>query len=107
MIFANTVRFSEVVDFRRGPSFHIQPYWLQSDPRQRAGIDIGAPRSAMEGVPATAPYKDWNLVEATHVYDGPIGISVAAAARHTILKNNAIHVEGAAVVDESGKSFVE
>jgi hypothetical protein len=46
-------------------------------------------------------------VEGTHVYDGPIGVRISAKARHTILKNNAIHVEGAAVVDESGKSFVE
>ena len=61
----------------------------------------------MEGVPETAPFKDWNLVEGSNVYDGPVGIRVAPRARHTILKNNAIHVDGEAVADESGNALVE
>lgn len=108
LVFANTVRFSEVVDFRQRPSFHIQPYWLQNnDPQQVAGIDIGPARGEMDGVPQTAPFKDWNLVEGTNIYDGPLGVDISARARHTILKNNAIHVDGADVVDGSGKSVVE
>ena len=116
LVFANTVRFSEIVDFRRRPSFHIQPYWLQDfDPAQVAGIEIGAPRRAgegdgrldMEGVPETAPFKDWNVVEGTNIYDGPVGVDIAAWARHTILRHNAIHVDGADVVDGSGVAVIE
>ncbi len=107
MVFANTVRFTEVVDFRYRPTLHIQPTWLFSDPNNRAGIDIGAVHERMEGVPETAPFKDWNLVEGSNVYDGPVGIRVAPRARHTILKNNAIHVDGEAVADESGNALVE
>ena len=107
MVFANTVRFSEVVDFRQRPSFHIQPTWLWSDPNQRPGIDIGAVHEEMEGMPETAPFKDWNLVEGSNIYDGPVGVRIAPRARHTILKNNAIHVDGAAVVDESGSAVLE
>ena len=107
MVFANTVRFSEVVDFRQRPSFHIQPTWLGSDPQQRRGIDIGTVHEAMEGMPATAPFKDWNLVEGSNIYDGPLGVYIAPRARHTILKNNAIHVDSLAILDESGSALVE
>jgi hypothetical protein len=108
LVFGNTIRFSEVVDFRYRPSFHIQPTWLADmDPNQRAGIALEAASHQMDTLPQTAPLKHWNIIEGTHVYDGPRGIYVAPEAKHTILKSNAIHVDGEAVTDESGTAIVK
>ncbi|MFO8014406.1 MAG: hypothetical protein R6X20_14000 [Phycisphaerae bacterium] len=52
-------------------------------------------------LPATAPLKDWTVIEGSHLYDGPRGIRIGAGAEHTQLQGNAIHVDGEAVVDES------
>jgi len=104
LVFGNTVRFSEVTGFRYGPGFHIQPTWLQGmEPQQRAAVDLLPIRQTMAGVPETAPWKDWNIVEGSHLYDGPRGIRIPAEARHTQLRNNTIHVDGEAVIDESKK----
>jgi len=101
LVFGNTVRFSEVVDFRYRPSLHIQPAWLQGmDPKQRFAIQLEPPQHQIEGLPATAALKDWNVIEGTHVCDGPQGIHVAAEADHNVLSNNAIHVDGEAIVNE-------
>lgn len=57
--------------------------------------------SPVDKLPATAPLKDWNIIEATHIYDGPQGIIVPAEANYNILKKNAITVDGqAAVIDD-------
>jgi len=102
LVFGNTIRFSEVVDFRYRPDFHIQPHWVQGmDPYQRAGIHLAPAGHNIEGLPDTAPLKDWNVIEATHLYDGPVGLSIAPEADYTLLKNNAIHVDGGAILDGS------
>ncbi|MCX8157921.1 MAG: hypothetical protein N3J91_16025 [Verrucomicrobiae bacterium] len=102
LVFGNSVRFCEITGFRYGPSFHIQPGWLQGmDPAQRAAVDLPPARAKITGLPATAPLKDWNLIEGTHIYDGPRGIRIAPPARHTQLRRNAIHVDGVAVMDEA------
>ncbi len=107
-VFGNTIRFSEVVDFRYRPSFHIQPTWVQGvDPDRRAGINMAPPTHKMDDLPATAPLKDWNMVEATHIYDGPQGIFIAAEADYTILKKNAITVDHQAVIDESQNTVIK
>ena len=105
LVFGNTVRFSEVTGFRYAPSFHIQPTWLQNaDPNQRAAVDLQSAKHKIAGLPATAPLKDWNIIEGSHLYDGPRGIRVAPEARHTQLRQNAIHVDGEAVVNEPGEA---
>lgn len=102
LVFGNTVRFSEVTGFRYGPGFHIQPTWLQNvDPQQRAAVDLQPVKHQIAGLPETAPLKDWNLIEGSHLADGPLGIRIPPQARHTQLRNNAIHVDGQPVVDES------
>jgi hypothetical protein len=102
LVFGNTVRFSEVTGFRYGPGFHIQPTWLQgADPQQRAAVDLQPAGHKIAGLPQTAPLKDWNIVEGSHLVDGPRGIRISPQARHTQLRNNAIHVDGQPVVDES------
>ncbi len=105
-VFGNTIRFSEVIDFRYRPSFDIQPGWLQDmDPNERAAISIeGVHRH--EGVPESAPVKHWNVIEAAHLYDGPRGIRISPEAGTTILRRNAIHVDGEALVDEGGRAVV-
>jgi hypothetical protein len=105
-VFGNTIRFSEVTGFRYRPSFHIQPVWLQGmDPKMRAAISIeGIHRH--EGMPETAPVKHWNIIEATHVVDGPRGISISLEAGTTILRSNAIHVDSEALIDEAGRAVV-
>ena len=91
-----------MVNFRYRPSFHIQPTWVQGvDPNQRAGINMTPPNHRMDELPATAPLKDWNIIEATHIYDGPQGIFIPAEADYTILKKNAITVDDQAVIDNS------
>jgi hypothetical protein len=105
LVFGNTVRFSEVTGFRYAPSFHIQPTWLQDqDPKRRAAVDLQPMKHKIPGLPATAPLKDWNIIEGSHLYDGPCGIRIAPEARHTQVRRNAIHVDGAAVVGESQES---
>ena len=102
LVFGNTVRFSEVTGFRYGPGFHIQPTWLQNmDPQQRAAVDLQSVQHQIAGLPETAPLKDWNVIEGSHLYDGPRGIHIPPQARHTQVRNNAIHVDGESVVDES------
>ena len=98
LVFGNTVRFSEVTGFRYGPSFHIQPAWLQGmDPRQRAAVELESPAHTMPGLPETAPLKDWTVIEGSHLYDGPVGIRLAPECEHTQIRKNAIHVDGEAV----------
>ncbi len=102
LVFGNTIRFCEVVDFRYRPSMHIQPVWLQGmDPNQRAGIAIEPAGHNIAGLPPTAFLKDWNIVEGTHIYDGPVGIFIASNARFTVLRRNAITVDREAVVNRS------
>jgi hypothetical protein len=102
LVFGNTVRFSEVTGFRYRPSFHIQPSWLREmDPTKRPAVDLEPPTHAIPGLPATAPLKDWTVIEGSHLYDGPRGIRIGKEAEHTQLRKNAIHVDGEAVVDES------
>jgi hypothetical protein len=103
-VFGNTVRFSEVTSFRYRPGFHIQPAWVQGmDPNTRAGVNIeGIHRHA--GVPETAPVKHWNVIEAVHIYDGPDGIRISPEAGTTILRQNSIHVDSQALVDEGGRA---
>ncbi len=102
LVFGNTIRFCEVVDFRYRPSMHIQPVWLQGmDPNQRAGIAIEPAHHNIAGLPPTAPLKDWNIVEGTHIYDGPVGIFIAPEARFTILRRNAITVDREPVINRS------
>ncbi len=98
LVFGNTVRFSEVTGFRYGPSFHIQPSWLQDmDPTKRAAVDLGPAAHKMPGLPETAPLKDWTVIEGSHLYDGPVGIRLAPECAHTQIRRNAIHVDGEAV----------
>jgi hypothetical protein len=102
LVFGNTVRFSEVTGFRYGPSFHIQPSWLRDmDPTKRSAIDLSPAGHQVPGLPATAPLKDWTVIEGSHLYDGPRGIRIAPEADHTQIRKNAIHVDGDAVADES------
>lgn len=105
LVFGNTVRFSEVTGFRYGPGFHIQPTWLQgADPQQRAAVDLQPAEHSIADLPQSAPLKDWNIVEGSHLVDGPLGIRIPPQARHTQLRSNAIHVDGQPVVDESGEA---
>jgi len=108
LVFGNTVRFCEVVDFRYRPSMHIQPVWLQGmEPNQRAGIALEPVWQRIEGLPETAPLKDWNIIEGTHIYDGPIGIFIAPEAKFTILRRNAITVDGEKIVNKSVTTVVQ
>ena len=108
LVFANTVRFCEVVDFRVRPGFHIQPYWLMNyDPAARAGIHLTATAHKIPDLPKTAPLKAWNVVEGTHIYDGPVGIHAEPDTRHLILRHNAIHVDGARVKAPPGAVVAE
>jgi hypothetical protein len=107
-VFGNTIRFSEVVDFRYRPSFHIQPTWVQGiNPNQRAGINMSPATHKMDELPVTAPLKDWNIIEATHIYDGPQGIFIPAEADYTVLRKNAITVDDQAVIDNSQNTVIE
>ena len=91
--------------FRYGPGFHIQPTWLQgADPQQRAAVDLQPAEHSIADLPQSAPLKDWNIVEGSHLVDGPLGIRIPPQARHTQLRSNAIHVDGQPVVDESGEA---
>ncbi len=102
LVFGNTIRFCEVVDFRYRPSMHIQPVWLQGmNPNARVGIALEPIKHNISGLPQTAPLKDWNIVEGTNIYDGPIGILVAPEAKFTILRRNFIAVDNKAIVNES------
>ena len=106
LVFGNTVRFSEVVDFRYRPNLHIQPAWLHKmDPSQRWAITLEAPQHRIKGLPDSAPLKDWNIIEAAHVCDGPGGIQISPKANHTVLRRNAIHVDGQPVTDSSGTTI--
>jgi hypothetical protein len=108
LVFGNTVRFCEVIDFRYRPSMHIQPVWLQGmEPNQRAGIALEPVWQRIEGLPETAPLKDWNIIEGTHIYDGPIGIFIAPEAKFTILRRNAITVDGEKIVNKSVTTVVQ
>jgi hypothetical protein len=108
LVFGNTVRFSEVVDFRYRPSFHIQPVWLQqADPARRAAIALESPTHNIPNLPKTAPLKAWNLVEGTHVYDGPRGISIAFGSDYNVLRKNAIHVDGEPVASEAQTTIAQ
>lgn len=107
LVFGNTIRFSEVVGFRYRPGFHIQPSWVQGmDPTQRVAISLESPAHNMDALPADAPLKDWNVIEGSHIYDGPRGVYIAPEADHTILRSNAIHVDAEAVTDESGAATI-
>ncbi len=64
-------------------------------------MDLQPVKHQIAGLPETAPLKDWNIIEGSHLYDGPRGIRIPPQARHTQLRNNAIHVNGQPVVDES------
>jgi hypothetical protein len=108
LVFGNTIRFCEVIDFRYRPSMHIQPVWLQGmDPNQRAGIALEPAEQRMEGLPETAPLKDWNIIEGTHIYDGPIGIFIAPEAKFTILRHNKITVDKDKVVNKSATTIIQ
>jgi hypothetical protein len=101
MVFGNRITGCEVIGFRYRPSFHGSRGWLRgADPRDRFAINLGRVEWP-EGVPETAPIRAWNVIEDNHIYDGPNGIYIPPEARHTILNNNAIFVDGEAVVDES------
>jgi hypothetical protein len=87
---------------------HIQPVWLQGmEPNQRAGIALEPVWQRIEGLPETAPLKDWNIIEGTHIYDGPIGIFIAPEAKFTILRRNAITVDGEKIVNKSVTTVVQ
>lgn len=104
LVFGNTVRFTEVVGYDYRPSFHIQPTWVFPgyDPEQRAGLDLTAGPHKMDGMPETAPWKAWNVVEGSQFYDGPAGIHIGPETQHLILRHNAIFPHGERLRDESG-----
>ncbi|MBW3622266.1 MAG: hypothetical protein KY468_02525 [Armatimonadetes bacterium] len=108
LVFGNTVRFSEVVDFRYRPSLHIQPTWLQGEePEGRFGINLEPATHKIPGLPPTAPLKDWNVIEGTHIYDGPAGIRIAKDAGHTFLRRNTVHVEGPPLRNDSTSTVIQ
>jgi len=76
------------------------------DPNRRAGIAFEPVRHNISGLPATAPLKDWNIVEGTHIYDGPVGIFIAPEAKFTVLRRNAVSVDGEAIVNEAATTVL-
>lgn len=107
-VFGNTIRYCEVVDFRYYPSFHIQPHWLyKANPGEKYGISFtNTFDPKFEGVPQSAPLRDWNVFEANHLYDGPNGILIQPDARHTILKRNAISVDKEQINNQGTETIV-
>ena len=106
-VFGNTVRYSEFVDFRYYPNFHIQPSWLRrGDPSGVYGISFHGTYK-FENVPETAPLNGWNLFEANHITDGPNGIHIPPFADYTILKHNVIHVDKEAYINESKTTVIK
>jgi hypothetical protein len=110
LVFGNTVRATEITNFRYLPSFHGSVPWMISqptrwnsafDPTSRFGIDFGPSDHKMPTLPSTAPLKDWNIIEAVNIYDGPKGIHIAPDANHNVLKHILINVDGEKIVDES------
>ncbi|MBN2138629.1 MAG: hypothetical protein JW720_12550 [Sedimentisphaerales bacterium] len=107
LVFGNTVRFSEVVDFRYRPSMHIQPTWLQGfDPAERAAVELTKAEHKISSLPPTAPLKDWNIIEANNIYDGPAGITVAADADYNIIRKNRITADGPPITNHSRTSII-
>ncbi|MGQ9519436.1 MAG: glycosyl hydrolase family 28-related protein [Candidatus Fervidibacter sp.] len=108
LVFGNTIRFCEIVEFRYKPSMHIQPVWLQGmDPNQRAGIALAPVQHRIEKLPPSAPLKAWNIIEGSHIYDGPIGIFIAPEAQFTIVRRNAITVDKDKIVNKSVTTVVQ
>jgi hypothetical protein len=103
LVFGNTVRSTEITDFRYKPSFHGSVPWMADsfDPNNRFGIDFGDSKHTITTLPSTAPLKDWNIVETSNIYDGPKGIQVAPDANHNIIKHNVVNVDGEKIRDES------
>ena len=86
-VFANTVRFSEVADFRRRPGFHIQPYWLHAgrapEERQRLTATHETPwdRAAILFTPLELRREDFPAtVDRSEPDDSSLGDVVASQA---------------------------
>jgi hypothetical protein len=109
LVFGNTIRFSEVVGFNWRPSFHGTPVYFARDydPSRRAGLDLTPTPEKVAEMPETAPWKAWNLMEGTHLYDGPLGIRVGSEVRHLILRHNPVFVAGEQIKDETGGQGVK
>lgn len=103
LVFGNSIQATEVINFRYLPSFHGSMTWKGDNfnPNMRSAIDVGRSNNSIPNLPAGAALKDWNVIEGMNIYDGPIGITIASDANHTILRHNKINVDGAGVVDKS------
>ena len=106
-VFGNTIRYSEFIDFRYYPTFHIQPSWLnrRGDPSGTYGISFNGVHK-FNNIPETAPLNGWNIFEANHIADGPNGIYIPSFADYTILKRNVIHVDKEEYVNESKTAVI-
>ena len=107
LVFGNTVRSTEITGFRYAPSLHGSMGWANNfDAKDRFAIDFADAKSNIPNLPATAPLKDWNIIENDNIYDGPKGIYIAPNANHNILKHVIIDVDGEKIVDKSATTVV-
>jgi hypothetical protein len=103
-VFGNTVRATEIIDFRYKPSFHGSMPWMNGlDPTARFAIQIEGGKSTAPGLSWTCK-KDWNIIEGMNIYDGPAGIYIAPEAVHNTIRHCQINVDGEKIVDKSAST---
>jgi hypothetical protein len=124
MVFGNTIRCNEVIDFQYRPNYHAAQNWLvpapdgkkslepkEGRPRHDVGIQLIAlpydRRLAMPYLSEHAPVSAWNVIEGNHIRGDGIGIRATAASRHLILRGNAIKVTGEPYSVPAGTGVIE
>lgn len=105
-VLGNTVRLSEVIGFRYRPNYHGNKEWTQNpekhNPGDRAAVELQIDPwnrgIKFPNLRSTSNYMAWNIIEFNNIYDGPLGIRVDPGAKHTIIRSNAINVDGEEII---------
>lgn len=125
LVFGNTIRFNEILDFGYRSNYHGAQGWVGDGPNFMAdspavkpgwpdaevGLEvIPLPYGAKLNMPylsANAPISAWNVIEANHFVGRGDGIRIPEGSKHFILRGNRITVGGTPLEVAPGNVLVE